>query len=138
SRFTAELAFEGASLGASDIALASFTFAPVAGPVAPGAQRPADVSGRADLPHYGIGGFHHFTPEGVTLTAPATLTFFYKDDEVVGINEASLGIYLWNESSADWDFIGGTVDAAANTITTTVTRLGLYTAAPPMPGRTFT
>jgi hypothetical protein len=138
SNNTAELVFDGGTATFTDIAIASFTYDPVAGPVAPGVRLPGDVTGPADAPHFGIGGFHQFTPKNAPLTAPATLTFYYKDEEVAGLDESTLAIYAWNESTANWDFVGGAVNAAANTITTTVSRLGLFTAAPPMPGSRFT
>lgn len=91
------------------------------------------VSGDSSRPHYGIGGFFHFAPSERALGAPARLTIRYLDAEVGGFEESSLAIYRWNNVSQDWDRLGGTVDATANTITVEVSRLGLYTAAPAMP-----
>jgi transglutaminase-like putative cysteine protease len=133
SRRTAELAFDGATAPFANISIASFTYSPVAGPVADGLQRPADITGPADAPHFGIGGFHQFAPKDARLSAPGTLTFFYRDDEVANLSEATLAIYQWNAVTENWDHLGGTVDAAANTVTTTVRTLGLFTLAPPLP-----
>ncbi len=108
------------------------------GPVAATLQLPGDTSGAADAPHYGVGGYHQFLPKDAQLTAPGTLTFFYRDAEVAALDERTLAIYSWNETTANWDYVGGTVNPAANTITTQVRTLGLYTAAPPMPGGRFT
>jgi hypothetical protein len=49
------------------------------------------------------------------------------------MDKSTLGIYRWNDQREDWDYVGGTNDPVADTITVTVDRLGLYTAAPPMP-----
>ena len=118
--------------------LYSYSFTPIAGPVEHQPYRPADTSGPAGAPHYGIGSFHHFMPHNRQLAAPAPLVIDYRDDEVVGLDESTLAIYAWNEPADDWEFIGGTVDPAANTVTTTVDRLRAYTLAPAMPARTIT
>jgi hypothetical protein len=138
SRNTAELTFDGATAPFQQVAITSFKYDPVAGPIAPRLQLPGETNGPADLPHYGVGGFHQFLPKDSQLSAPGTLTFFYKDDEVTNLDESTLGIYSWNAATSNWDFVGGTVDAANNTITTSVRKLGLYTAGPPMPGGRFT
>jgi hypothetical protein len=92
-----------------------------------------EVAGRADRPHYGIGGFHDFQPEDHVLAAPGTLTIFYKPEEIAGLDESSFAVYRWNNARSDWDFLGGVVDPVAHTVRVTVDRFGLYTAAPAMP-----
>ena len=138
SNNTAQLDFDGATANFPEVAIASFTYTAIAGPVAAGLQRPADTTGPAGVPHFGIGGYHQFTPADVQLTAPARLTIEYKDAEVVGLDENTLGIYSWNAAVENWEYIGGTVDTVANTITTQASRLGFYTAAPPMPASSIT
>jgi hypothetical protein len=120
-----------------DAGILSYSFRPIDGPVREARYRPADTAGPAGNPHYGIGWFHHFTPDGYTLATPTQLVLDYTDDEVAGIDESSLAIYAWNSSTADWNFIGGTVDPVANTVTTTVQTFRLYTLAPAMPARTI-
>ena len=137
SNKTAALAFDGATAPFPSVSIASFTYEEVAGPVQWGPQRPGDIIG-PDGPHFGVGGFHQFLPADAMLTAPGQLTFFYKDAEVASLNEQTLAIYSWNKAAKNWDYVGGTVDAAANTITTTVRRLGLYTVAPPLPASAIT
>jgi hypothetical protein len=138
SNNTAELTFEGSTAPFPQIGIASYTFEPTPGPVAPTLQLPGDSSGPADAPHYGIGGFHQFLPEDQQLTAPGTLKIYYGESELAGIEEQTLGVYEWNPATGDWDHLGGTVDPVANTVTTAVRRMSLYTAAPPMPGGRFT
>ena len=93
----------------------------------------AAVAGDANRPHYGVGGFFHFSPSDRTLAAPAGLTIRYLDAEIAAEQEASLAVYRWNDVSQAWDRVGGAVDAAANAVTVQVNRLGLYTVAPALP-----
>jgi PKD repeat protein len=118
--------------------LLSFDFTPIAGPLAPAPYEPIATSGAADKPHYGVGGFHHFELPGTRLVDPARLSVFYDDAEVAGQNEAELRIYEWSEQEADWMLVGGTVDASTNVVTAQVSRLGVYTLAPPMPAGPIT
>ena len=120
-----------------DLELLSFKFDPVYGPVNPGLQRPWYTNGAADKPHYGLGGFHRFSPEDRVLSIPARLTITYYDDEISDIDENSLAIYRWNEEKLDWDYIGGGVDIENNAVTAPVDRLGLYTVGPAMPAGTI-
>ena len=137
SLLTAQLDFDGATAGTSQVALSSFHFNEIPGPVASAPYMPADVSGPAGRPHYGVGGFHQFLPQDTVLGAPATLTFFYEPAEAASIDVSTLQIYAWNDDAQDWSLVGGTVDPVARTITTTVNKLALYTAAPAMPAGTI-
>ena len=83
-------------------------------------QRPWQRSGPIDALHYGIGGFHQFAPVNQVFVRPATLTFFYRDDEVQWVDERSLAIYRWNDGREDWDYVGGVVNPVANTVTASV------------------
>jgi hypothetical protein len=47
-------------------------------------------------------------------------------------------MYHWDEDLADWTLIGGALDAALNTVTATVTQMGMYTLAPSMPAGQIT
>lgn len=46
-----------------------------------------------------------------------TLTFTYTDEEIAGLDESTLGIYIWNETTQSWDSFGGAVDTENNTVT---------------------
>ncbi len=116
-----------------EVDLFAFQYTALPPELVPLVQNPADVGGAIDRPHYGIGGFFQFVPGNRVLAAPAKLAITYLDPEVASLDESSLAIYRWNEDRNDWDFVGGTVDAAANTVTTMVTSLGLYTLGVPMP-----
>ncbi|HCD36748.1 MAG TPA: hypothetical protein DEQ23_06970, partial [Chlorobium sp.] len=47
----------------------------------------------------------------------ATLVFHYDDQELNGLSESDLKLYTSTDSGSTWMFIGGTVDATANTVT---------------------
>lgn len=116
-----------------DVELRGFKYKPET----PGAvtliREPADVVGPIDGPHYGIGGFFNFASTRETLSAPAPLTIYWEPHEITGFDENTIGIYRWNQDRLDWDLLGGTIDPVADSVTVNVDRLGLYTAAPPMP-----
>jgi hypothetical protein len=120
---------------AFEASLYSYKFREIPGPVSDAPALPSATSGPAGQPHYGVGGFHHFGPLDRPLGAPTPLVIDYKDPDIIGLDEGTFGIYGWNEETKDWDHMGGTVDQAANTVSTTVNRLRLYTIAPAMPAR---
>ena len=114
-----------------DVNLAAFQYRAVPAGVAPLVQDDMHVTGRGDIPHNGIGGFFTFGPPR-TLAAPATLEIFYLDEEVAGLDEASLAVYRMTPAGT-WQYLGGTVNAVENKVTTQITDLGTFTVAPPMP-----
>jgi hypothetical protein len=134
STMTATLVVDGTKEPAPiDVGLFSYHFRPVTTPTSEGHYRPADVAGPAGMLHYGIGGFHQFTPEGYTLAVPTPLVIDFTDAEVAGTDKSTLAIYMWNPTTKDWDRLGGVVDPVANTVTLPITTLGLYTVGPTMP-----
>ena len=138
SNHTAQLDFSGVGEAPFAPAIASWVWEPATNPTGFRIQRPADYKGPVDVGHYGVGGFHQFLPKNRTLLHPATLTFFYNDAELNGIDENTLAIYRWNPARVDWDYVGGTRNPGANTVTTTVAQLALYTMAPPLPAGDIT
>jgi len=94
---------------------------------------PADTTGAPGVPHYGVGAFHQFTPDGYHLAAATQMVIDYNDAELNGADESTLAIYAFNPSRGDWDFVGGTVDTNANTVTAMVDTFHLYTLAPALP-----
>ena len=81
---------------------------------------------------YGIGGICRFESTN-SLNGTATLTIAYSPAEVVGINPADLRIYCLPDGTNRWQLVGGTVDVISNTVTASITNLGTYTLAPPLP-----
>jgi len=97
------------------------------------AQATAEDGGETNNWRFGIGGFYDLQPAGTVLSSPGTLVISYADSEVEGIPEDTLAMYLWNTNSLRWDYQGGTVDLAGNSVSNQITVLGLYTLAPRMP-----
>ena len=122
----------------TQVRLLSWRYAPMEVPAKDYRYMPSDSAGAADAPHYGIGGFHQFAPDGLDLGGPTPLVIDYHDADVTGLDESSFAIYAWNIATSDWDYVGGTVDTAANTVTTTVTKFRLFTIGAAMPARTVT
>jgi hypothetical protein len=111
----------------------SFHFEGQSGPFQPYHYKPGDITGSADKPHYGVGGFHEYYPVRHILTESAVLTIDYENSEIAESEEGTLAIYRWNMEERDWDYIGGELNIADNTVTTEITQLGGYTLAPSMP-----
>jgi transglutaminase-like putative cysteine protease len=135
---SAILTFDGATVAVSRVAIVSFRYEPIPGPVAPALMRPEDTAGPADAPHYGIGGFHQLTPQDQAFSLPATLTIDYSDAEVAGVEERTLGLYMWSDTLLDWVRLGGEIDTVNNTVTAPIARFALYTLAPSMPAGSIT
>jgi hypothetical protein len=97
------------------------------GPLGP---RPKDVTATNLL--YGIGGVYRFQCTN-SLNGTATLTISYSSGDVSGLNPANLRIYYLPDGTNRWQLVGGTVNLASNTVSATITNLGTYAAAPPLP-----
>jgi hypothetical protein len=52
-----------------------------------------------------------------TFSEPFTMTIHYDDDDVAGMDEASLAVHYWNESLEQWEEIPAEVNQDTNTIT---------------------
>ena len=81
---------------------------------------------------YGIGGVYRFESTNA-FTGTGTLSIAYADADPVGFAETDLRMFRLDESNNRWVLIGGTVNAASNTVMATITDLGTYTLAPPLP-----
>ncbi len=59
---------------------------------------------------------------------PITLTFFYTNAQAVGLNENSIRIYYWNNTTKQWSAIpGSVVNTFTNTVTVDINHLTLFT-----------
>ena len=67
--------------------------------------------------------------------APTSLVIDYQDQDVAGLDESTFAIYAWNTDTQRLITSADTVDTAANTVTTTVTKFRLYTIGAAMPAR---
>lgn len=61
-----------------------------------------------------------------TFAKNLTLSFKYSDSDVAGIKEGTLKVYYWDTTASKWVSIGGTVDAAANTVTAITSHFTLF------------
>jgi hypothetical protein len=97
------------------------------GPLGP---RPKDATATNLV--YGIGGVYRFQCTN-SFNGTATLTISYSSRDVAGLNPADLRIYYLPDGTNRWQSVGGTVNLASNTVSATITNLGTYAAAPPLP-----
>jgi hypothetical protein len=73
-----------------------------------------------------------FDPDGATFNPGIVVTLSYTHDDIpAGVNESSLIVALYNESSGGWEYINGDVDPDANTITFTVHHFTTFTIQTP-------
>jgi len=86
---------------------------------------------------YGIGGFYELQPAGTALEAPTTLTIHYSEDELGSVDESELAVYWEDATDGKWHYVGGTVDAANNTVSASIDTLRTFTLAPRIPARPF-
>ncbi|MEM4447444.1 MAG: hypothetical protein QW461_09135 [Candidatus Jordarchaeales archaeon] len=76
-----------------------------------------------------LGRFIEITLDDESALVSLTLVFSYSDDEVAraGLDESTLAVYYWDESSGSWVRIeGSVVDTVANTVTVTVDHITYF------------
>ena len=71
------------------------------------------------------------------LAEPAALVLSYEDAALGGWPESDLAMFRWNENAGDWERVVADHDLDANTISTSIERLGLYTIGTTMPAGFF-
>lgn len=82
---------------------------------------------------YGVSGMLQLTPGTNAFPGTATLVMLYSDEQITGLNEADLQIYRLPDATNQWQFVGGIVNLASNSVTTVISNFGTYAIAPPMP-----
>jgi hypothetical protein len=102
----------------------------IGGHALPLGPRPMDATATNLV--YGIGGVYRFQCTN-SFNGTATLTISYSSGDVAGLNPADLRVYYLPDGTNRWQLIGGTVNLASNTVSATITNLGTYAAAPPLP-----
>jgi hypothetical protein len=66
-------------------------------------------------------------PEGATFGQPATLVIHYTVEDLGGTADPStLRVYVYNSVSGGWDFLGGTVDTGAMTLTVEIGHFSIF------------
>ena len=81
---------------------------------------------------YAISGLVRFESTN-TFVGSAALTLHYTSTDVVGLSEVDLRIYRLGDGSNHWELVGGTVDMLAHSMRATITNLGTFAIAPPLP-----
>jgi CSLREA domain-containing protein len=61
-----------------------------------------------------------------TFAQSFTITIYYDDADVAGVDEASLKLYFWNANAGQWVEIPTSVDTVANTLTANVAHLTTF------------
>lgn len=68
-----------------------------------------------------------FQPDNNTFNPPIQITLKYDPNLIPwGMNESNLAVAVLNETSGQWDFFNGTVNAAANTFSFTISHCSVY------------
>ncbi len=81
---------------------------------------------------YGVSGVYQFESTN-EFSGSATLEIPYSDEEIAGLNEEDLQIYHLPAGTNRWRLVDGVVNALSNTLTATITNLGTFAIAPPLP-----
>ena len=81
---------------------------------------------------YGVDGVYRFTSTNA-FNGSATLTISYNPTDVAGLDPTQLQIYQLPDGTNRWQLVGGAVDTVSNTVTVTITNLGTFAIAPPLP-----
>lgn len=82
---------------------------------------------------YGYGGFYQFEPLGTQLNDTCWMTIVYDQNDVIGIDESTLGMYREDKDNHQWIYVGGIVDTLNNKVSAAITKLDLFTLAPSAP-----
>lgn len=79
-------------------------------------------------------------PEGASLDPPATLVIKYTVEDLGGTADPeTLRVYVYNSGTGAWDFLGGTVDTVAMTLTVEISHFSTFaTLGSPLPPPTPT
>ncbi|WP_338825527.1 hypothetical protein MHOCP_11060 [Moorella humiferrea] len=85
---------------------------------------PASMSRAADVIEIGLYAVKGDDQQTVTPAKPVTLTLTYRPE---GVDADKLGIYRYNVAAGTWEYKGGRVDKATNTISTVLNSFSKYT-----------
>ncbi len=70
---------------------------------------------------------HEFGPDGITFDEPATISLPYRHEQIDGLREESLGIFLYDPGEQEWrEVSGATLDTVANELTFQTTHFSIY------------
>lgn len=89
--------------------------------------------GFIDDPIYGLVNYVYLHPDNETLDTEADLTFSYTQGDITGFTESTLAVYKYDYENYEWEYVGGELDTAGNTVTVTISETGQYVMAPAVP-----
>ena len=81
---------------------------------------------------YGVSGIYRFASSN-SFNGSGTLAIAYSAAQAAGLYEADFRIYRLDDNTNRWVLVGGTVDMVSNLVSATITNLGTYAVAPPLP-----
>ena len=81
---------------------------------------------------YGVSGIYGFASSN-SFNGTGTLAIAYSAAQVAGLYKPDLRIYRLDDNTNQWVLVGGTVDLVSNLVSATITNLGTYAVAPPLP-----
>ena len=81
---------------------------------------------------YGVSGIYRFASSN-SFNGSGTLAIGYSVAQAAGLYEADFRIYRLDDNTNRWVLVGGTVNMASNIVSATITNLGTYAVAPPLP-----
>jgi len=68
-------------------------------------------------------------PSGLVFSKSVTITVYYTDGDIEGMNEDNLTIYVWDEVASKWRRVGGTVYPDENKVVFTVNHFSIFLLA---------
>jgi len=81
---------------------------------------------------YGVSGIYRFASSN-SFNGSGTLAIGYSAAQAEGLYEADFRIYRLDDNTNRWVLVGGAVDMTSNIVSATITNLGTYAVAPPLP-----
>jgi len=73
-----------------------------------------------------VGKAYYLGSPNIRPNQPISLTLNYQEEEIEGIPESKLSIYVWNGANSCWDYQEGRVDSGNNSITTKISHFQAY------------
>jgi hypothetical protein len=81
---------------------------------------------------YGLSGIYRFASSN-SFNGTGTVAIAYSAAQAAGLYEADFRTYRLDDNTNRWVLVGGMVDMVSNLVSATITNLGTYAVAPPLP-----
>ncbi|MEW6558205.1 MAG: hypothetical protein AB1349_12800, partial [Elusimicrobiota bacterium] len=76
-----------------------------------------------------VGSIYDIQPTSTTFYPSATLTLFYDETQLNGIDETTLDIFRYNPDTGNWTALGATLDTVNNKLAIAIDKISIYTIA---------